>query len=182
MSLVLVMHGVVPSVDSQRFAFRNLFEVAAFEDWLRAAPPCVSLDRAIAGRGTALTIDDATKAGADAALLARRLGHQVSLFVNPAQVLSGEPYTFVVLNALMDAITDAAYVFEGQRVRTVGAGDRQTLRRVIKKKLESLPLRGRSAAGGARPRRRVGRCAARHPAALRDLEPRRSRDVARRRR
>lgn len=138
MSRVLVMHGIVPRVEPDRFAFRNLLDASAFEDWLRATPPCVSLATALAGRGTALTIDDATTAGAAAAVLARRLGHRVTLFVNPGQVLAGAPYAFVALNALMDALTGRSYVFDGQRVPTLGAGDRQALRRAIKKRLGSM--------------------------------------------
>ena len=83
------IHGIAPVVDRERFLHRNLLPAAALEAYLAGAAPFVTIAEALAGRGNALTIDDATRAGADAALMARAAGHEVTLFVNPGQVESG---------------------------------------------------------------------------------------------
>lgn len=139
MSRVLALHGVAASVDPQRFAYRNLVSHGALTAILTACPRLVPLDAALAGRGDALTIDDGTRAGADAALLARRLGHDVALFVNPEQVESGEPYSFVLLNALLDNVRQPSLEFQGRtfQVSTVEAKER--LRRAVKRALQQIP-------------------------------------------
>lgn len=98
----------------------------------------MSIDEALAGRGNALTIDDATRAGADAALMARAAGHSVTMFVNPGQVESGVPYHFLLLNALLDQTRSASVTFEGANYPTETNRDRQALRRVLKKFLRHL--------------------------------------------
>ena len=52
--------------------------------------------------GDVLTVDDSTRGAADACLLARALGHHVTLFVNPWQILSGRDYWFSRFDALVD--------------------------------------------------------------------------------
>jgi hypothetical protein len=101
---VLVMHGTVDRPVPFTFIHRNLLDQAAFAAHLASREMrYVDLVDALNGEGCALTIDDATHASADAALLARRFGHAVTIFVNPFNVVSQTPYTFSVLNALLDA-------------------------------------------------------------------------------
>lgn len=52
--------------------------------------------------GDVLTIDDSTRGAADACLMARALGHHVTLFVNPWQIASGRDYWFSRFDALVD--------------------------------------------------------------------------------
>jgi hypothetical protein len=139
MSRVLALHGVAASIDPQRFAYRNLVNHDTLTALLTSCPRLVSLDAALAGRGDALTIDDGTRAGADAALLARSLGHEVALFVNPEQVESGEPYSFVLLNTLLDALRQSAVEFHGRTFHASTVKGKQTLRREIKRVLQQTP-------------------------------------------
>ena len=71
MTRIFAIHGMAPSIERGRFAFRNLCDVDTLGRFLSAVPPLLSLSDALASSGCALTIDDATKAGGDAALLAR---------------------------------------------------------------------------------------------------------------
>lgn len=135
---VLTIHGIAAGVDPQHFCFRNMSDPDAMDRYLASAPPFVPLTDALAGRGDALAIDDAVRGAGDAALLARRYGHAVSLFVNPGQVESGAPYAFNVLNALLDGLGNfdgRRRVFEGTVFGTSTVADRQTLRSKIKTRL-----------------------------------------------
>ncbi len=135
---VLCIHGVAPRVDRQRFLHRNLIAASVLQDCLSRAEPFVPLDCALAGRGVALTIDDATRAAADAALMARHLGHAVTLFVNPGQIESGAPYHFLLLNALLDRLDGGTVEFERTTFPVADTDQRQMLRRAIKARLRGL--------------------------------------------
>jgi hypothetical protein len=95
-------------------------------------PRLVSVSAALAGRGDALTIDDATRGAADAAMLAREFGHDVSLFVNPEVVLSGGPYWFNVMDLLVDAAPLGAHDFDDSTVTVDSDVQRRALRERIK--------------------------------------------------
>lgn len=129
---IFVIHGVAAAVDPHRFAYRNLIECDALGRFLGSRPPLVSLANALAGHGDALTIDDATRAGADAALLVRERGQPVTLFVNPGQVESGAPYSFVALNAVLDDLDGVPRTLGGQSFPVSSISDRQALRRAVK--------------------------------------------------
>jgi hypothetical protein len=135
---VLAIHGVAPEVDPRRFAFRNLSDADSLRRFLQAAPPLVPLPEALAGRGNALTIDDATRAAADAALMARELGHAVSLFVNPSQVSSREQHYFLLLNVLLDRLDGQTCEFEGTKFETATMAQRQVLRHSIKARFRAM--------------------------------------------
>lgn len=138
MAHILAIHGVAPNVDRSRFSFRNMSDMDQLRDFLSTAPRFVALPEALAGRGHALTIDDATRGAADAALLARELGHDVSVFVNPEQVESGTPHSFLVLNVLLDNLDGQPCEFESASFPTATRANRQTLRRKIKTMLAAV--------------------------------------------
>ena len=135
---VLTMHGSARHADRRRFAYRNIFDAAALDRALQSMKPCVSLTDALDGRGVALTIDDATRGAADAALQARRHGHEVTLFVNPAQVESGEPYAFLVLNLVLDRVDLDACEFEDERYPLRTIAEKSSLRARIKAHLATI--------------------------------------------
>lgn len=54
----------------------------------------------------ALTIDDSTMAAAEAAFLARERGHEVTLFLNPHQIVTQRPYFFTILNLAIDQLAE----------------------------------------------------------------------------
>jgi len=132
---VLTIHGIAPAAIPGTFSFRNICDADAMARHLTSIPPFVPLADAIAGLGDALTIDDGIRGAADAALLARRHGHAVTLFVNPGQVESGAPYAFLVLNALLDSLNRRVYVFDDSPLRAATHADRQILRRRLKARL-----------------------------------------------
>lgn len=135
---VLTIHGIAPAVIPKTFCFRNICDADVMARYLTSVPAFVPLVDAIAGRGDALTIDDCIRGAADAALLARRLGHAVTLFVNPGQVESGAPYAFLVLNALLDGLSRRICAFEGTKSRIGTYVERQALRHRIKTRMCAL--------------------------------------------
>src|SRR3954469_14208252 len=98
MSRVLAIHGVTTTIDRSGFSGRNLLSGAQLHHFLAASPRFGPLSQALRGGGHALTIDDSMVAARDAAVMARKHGHDVTLFVNPGQIESGAPYAFVALN------------------------------------------------------------------------------------
>lgn len=96
-------HGTVPAFDSQLFVHINLHDLDVFTHHVaQRHTPYIDLSAALRGEGDALTIDDATQAGAKMAAIARQHGHAVTLFVNPYNVEHGVPYFFNRLNILLD--------------------------------------------------------------------------------
>src|SRR5436305_10912577 len=111
-----MIHGVVRSVDLERFGHRNLLDAERFRRFLEMrTPKFVDLDEALAGSGAALTIDDSTTAAADAAELCRASGHAVTLFVNGRNIARQQSYWFALLNAVVDGCTHESIHLEGER-------------------------------------------------------------------
>lgn len=133
-------HGVVHGASQASFCHRNLLDEQRYAQHLRArSEPYVPLEDALVGRGDALTVDDATRAGARAAGIARDLGHSVTFFVNPYHVASGRPYFFSLLNALFDQAT-IRHVRLGRRSYNLShADDRKALRYSLRERLASYP-------------------------------------------
>jgi len=50
-----------------------------------------------------LTVDDSTRGAADACMLAKMLGHEVTLFVNPFHIATCAPYFFTLFDEVLDA-------------------------------------------------------------------------------
>lgn len=110
---VYAMHGIFSEGNAKAFQNRCLIQEDKFDNFLSSLPfKFVSLDDAVAGQGHALTIDDATNAAFRAALLARKNGHAVSVFVNPDFIQSQRPYFFLELNAILDRTSFSSICFE----------------------------------------------------------------------
>ena len=110
---IFLLHGIVDDYVQGASAYRNYLPRDAFETHLRGRRAPFAGWSADGAAGDVLTIDDATRAGADACLAARRLGHEVTFFVNLYQIASGEPYFFSLLDAIVDARTAASVVYQG---------------------------------------------------------------------
>jgi hypothetical protein len=136
---VFTLHGVAPRVQPRRSIYRNISDEATLTAILAAREPFVPLADALAGRGDALTVDDATRTAADAALLARRFGHAVTLFVNPSQVDPPVPYSFLLLSALLDGLRGHRVMLEGESFPTRSFRQRDVLRALLKEKLRDTP-------------------------------------------
>jgi hypothetical protein len=151
--MIWAAHGVVQDSDAELFVHRNLLDRDAFATHLRDRPePYAGLADAFAGRGEALTLDDATVAAAEGATMARDAGHPVTLFINPEQVLHGTPYHFAALNAVFDSMRYDSLEVEGRSWPTQTAAQKRRVRR----HLQSWVAAAATAEGRTR---RVGRIA-----------------------
>jgi peptidoglycan/xylan/chitin deacetylase (PgdA/CDA1 family) len=104
-------------------------------------PKYVPLALALAGQGDALTVDDATYAGLQAVLLARRNGHHVTWFVNGWNVEENVPYFPFQISCMLDHSRKSECVFLGRRWRLESLVERRELRRVLKQKyLRASPV------------------------------------------
>jgi peptidoglycan/xylan/chitin deacetylase (PgdA/CDA1 family) len=138
-SRIYALHGAAGNIDRERFEFQNISDRQLLHAFLSSAPPFVSIEEALAGQGSALTIDDGTRAASEAALLARELGHEVSVFVNPEAVEAGEPYWFTLLHLLLDRLDRTiSYEFDGRRYPASTRAGRRALREPIKARCRRL--------------------------------------------
>ncbi|MES2176309.1 MAG: polysaccharide deacetylase family protein [Gemmatimonadota bacterium] len=135
---VLSLHGVATNVDHRLFSFRNMCEENDLGRFLRAAAPFVPLANALTGKGIGLTIDDATGGAAAAAMLARNLGHAVTLFVNPEQVELGTPHSFLVMHLMLDTLGGRPVSLWGERYPSRSKANRQQLHSAIKTRLRAI--------------------------------------------
>ncbi len=99
---IYAMHGVVEGYDRDLFSHRNLMDTEVFRRHLASVRQYVSVKIALKEGGDALTIDDATVAGARAARMALNAGHTVTLFANPDNITRTRPLFFQTLNYVLD--------------------------------------------------------------------------------
>ncbi len=99
---IFLLHGIVDTYVPGASAYRNYVPRKAFEAYLRSRRAPFGAWSADEPAGDVLTVDDATRGGADACMCARRLGHEVTFFVNPYQIATGQPYFFSLLDAVID--------------------------------------------------------------------------------
>jgi len=116
-----------------------LLEKAMFLDHLKnRKKPYIDLVSALAGEGDALTIDDATQAACDAATLARQHGHQVTLFINPWNVIHGQAYYFAQLSTVLDKTKIRATVFCDRQFDLESFRGKRILRERVKQQLLTI--------------------------------------------
>jgi len=111
-SVTYILHGCVEQWDPSRQAMRMYAPAERLRRHLETrSEPYVDPDDG--GDGDVLTVDDSTRGAAQACLMARELGHAVTLFVNPSQIISGRDYWFSRFDALVDARQAATAAFAG---------------------------------------------------------------------
>jgi hypothetical protein len=139
MGTVYIMHGVVDSPCPNSFLDRNMLDRESFTRFLEQRPaPFAALEQALAGGGDALTIDDSIYAGYDAALLARRHGHEVTFFVNPSNIETGLPYWFFLLNLALDRTRLRTFRFNRDHFMLDSLAEKRQLRWVVKRTVYQL--------------------------------------------
>lgn len=111
---ISMIHGCVANRDSHLESTRNYVDEGAFCRFLSALPSRYS-HLSSGTTGASLTIDDATVGAYRACLLARELGHEVTIFINPAQVIRQRAYWFSTLDALLDGRQVDEVDFRGLR-------------------------------------------------------------------
>jgi hypothetical protein len=138
--MIYAMHGVVRAPSHGVLTDLWMFDAASFADFLMQRPPFVGLGSGLAGFGDALTIDDATVAAYDAALLARRYGHDVTLFVNSEYVRNADPFYLHVLSAIIErASSDQLSTLSRKHVGLDRALNKFSARELLKHHLTRLP-------------------------------------------
>jgi len=99
---IFILHGSAQDWDGARQAMRHYVPEQSLRRYLAERPePFVDPDEGV--HGDILTVDDSTRGGARTCLIARELGHAVTLFLNPSQIISGADYWFSRFDALVDA-------------------------------------------------------------------------------
>jgi hypothetical protein len=136
---IFVLHGIVESPVPGACSYRSYVGRDAFETYVRQRAVPFGRWTASGPQGDVLTVDDATRAGADACWAARRLGCEVLFFVNPYQVAGGEPYFFAQLDALLDARTATAATYAGARYDLTDPTGLRALRLAIRAALMVEP-------------------------------------------
>jgi Polysaccharide deacetylase len=131
--LIYFTHGVVSAWKSERISHGLMLSESILARHLqRRVVKYVSLAEALAGRGDALTVDDASYAGLQATLLAREFGHAVSWFVNGMYVERGLPYFPFLLSWTLDETRKASCSFDGQHWNLSDQDGRRALRLRVK--------------------------------------------------
>jgi glycosyltransferase involved in cell wall biosynthesis len=137
---VYAMHGAVERPATDSFVDRNMLDRETFARFLAKRPlKFGSLEQAIDGASDALTIDDATNAAFDAALLARESGHGVVVFLNPFNLDNGAPYWFCLLDVVLSRTSSASYRFEGHDIALSHPAGKKRLHSAIKSRICALP-------------------------------------------
>jgi peptidoglycan/xylan/chitin deacetylase (PgdA/CDA1 family) len=131
--MIFVTHGVISPYSSDRISHGLCLPTsrAALHLQLRREK-YVPLAQAIVGQGDALTIDDATYAGFELALLARRYGHAVSWFVNGSHVEDKIQYFPFQISCMLDDTNVTECSFDGNLWSLDIKASRRALRARIK--------------------------------------------------
>ncbi len=130
------LHGIVDEWSSS-FVNRNYGSRAALEKHLRArSTPYGRWEDG--SQVDHLSVDDSTRAGAEACLLARALGHEVVFFINPLQIETGEQYFFSYLDAFIDACTVFHIQYDGIAYGLEDYSARRRFRRAVKTSVKGL--------------------------------------------
>jgi hypothetical protein len=131
--VIYITHGVVPYWSSGRISHALLLPESQFTQHLRERrTKYVSISEALAGKGDALTVDDATYGSLKMALLARQYGHAVAWFVNGSNVEQGKQYFPYQLSWMLDESMGTECRFEGERWDMQVMAYRRALRFQIK--------------------------------------------------
>jgi len=106
------LHGCVQGWLPKTQVFRNYVDQTALEIHLAEKKQRYGEWRCD-GSDDVLTVDDSTRAGADACFLARKYGHHVIFFVNPYQIISNQPYFFSLFDDCLDSRRVDSVSFNG---------------------------------------------------------------------
>jgi hypothetical protein len=138
-SIIYAMHGVAADSSPDLFVHRNLLDTNRFvAHLLQRERPYVPLAACLKGEGDALTIDDSIHAAAQAAHLARKHGHAVTLFLNGYNIERSEPYFFSRLNAALDATKVERALFNGITHDLRSGAAKQRFRSSVKQRFSLL--------------------------------------------
>jgi hypothetical protein len=86
----------------------------------------------------ALTVDDSTNGAARSCVLARETGHEVTLFINPAQIERRRTYWSGLFDAIVDDRRVETTTFEGQRFSLSPGQPLREFRLAVKDRLMAM--------------------------------------------
>lgn len=102
--MIVTIHGVVNNFCYNQVN-RSYLPKDAFVSFLKSQKRKFGSWNDSIPNGDVLTVDDSTYAAAESCYIARELGHEVILFINPRQIIEKEYYWFSILNCLIDQRT-----------------------------------------------------------------------------
>jgi|GEM_PF-1833334 len=135
---VLTTHGVIKNKNPESISQRNMIDFDVFSSHLKEKTfPYVSLKKALTGHGDALTLDDSTIACYEAALLARKYGHEVTFFINTAFLKEELLYTPSLVDYFIDTLKTETVRFIDQELPAKNLFEKKKVR--IRIKYQLLP-------------------------------------------
>lgn len=135
---IYTTHGIVEQASPIKFIHRNLLDRNLFERFLiNCNSKFNKLQDVIKFGGSALTIDDSTKAAGDAAILARTLGHEITLFVNPENIIRQIYYPLSQLNFILDNI-EKELLFDDIKLEDLSISSKKIFRKEFKGRLNQF--------------------------------------------
>jgi peptidoglycan/xylan/chitin deacetylase (PgdA/CDA1 family) len=139
MSHIYAMHGSIEQTDKGRMTHRSLSDQKTLSRYLlKRSSSFVHWKDALRGKGNALTVDDATRASANAALLAREHGHAVTLFVNPSYIEQQTSHYFCILSSILERAEARTVRWNDALYHLANYDGRLELRRQVKRQLRGL--------------------------------------------
>ena len=135
---VHMLHGCVPSWRPQAQLVRNYVAEDALRKHLSGRDRAYGPLSDLADRD-ALTVDDSTRGAARACVLARAAGHDVTLFVNPAQIADRRTYWFSRFDAVLDARRVDTVTLDGREFPLDPGPPLRAFRLAAKARLMALP-------------------------------------------
>ena len=130
--MIFLSHGVLLGRDLDRISHALMLDEDAYRIHLQRMK-YVPLADALAGKGDALTFDDASHAAIRGALIAREHGHPVTLFVNGWHVEARAPYFPYQLSAILDYTRKDRCFLLGRNWNLTTLAEKRTLRQELKR-------------------------------------------------
>lgn len=131
------LHGIVDEFVPKQQLCRNYVSRNSLEKYLIERNEPYFDWKSDRTEGDVITIDDSTRAGADACMLLRSLGFPVIFFINPWQIINSENYFFSLLDGYIDNRKKDIFFFEGS---TFDLTDYSQVRKFRKKCKNTLML------------------------------------------
>jgi Polysaccharide deacetylase len=139
---VYLFHGCVDRWYPRQERFRNFVSEDALRTHLASRAekygPWIPENQ----RHDVLTVDDSTRGAGRFCAVAREMGHEVMLFVNPQQIVTGSPYFFSLLDAYLDARGVSTIRYRGIRYNLGIYSELRAFRKAAKEVLRGLSEEG----------------------------------------
>jgi hypothetical protein len=99
---VHLLHGCAEHWDAGLQSSRNFVSVPQLRTYLKRLDRKYEKFADTPNSPHVLTVDDAIRGAADVCRIARELGHEVTLFVNPYNIEAQKPYFFTLFDSVLD--------------------------------------------------------------------------------